>query len=98
MAIARALIKNLLILDDSLSAVDTNTEERILAELEEIMKTRTSIIISHRISTVKHADNILVLDDGQIIEQGSHQELLAKRGLYWDIYQKQLLQEELQGA
>ncbi|NLV91651.1 MAG: ABC transporter ATP-binding protein [Firmicutes bacterium] len=99
-AIARALIKNptILILDDSLSAVDTNTEERILAELEEIMKTRTSIIISHRISTVKHADNILVLDDGQIIEQGSHQELLAKRGLYWDIYQKQLLQEELQGA
>lgn len=99
-AIARALIKDptILILDDSLSAVDTHTEERILQELKSIMESRTSIIISHRISTVQHADEILVLDDGRIVERGNHAQLLAARGLYWDIHQKQLLQEELQSA
>ena len=96
-AIARAVIRNpkILILDDSLSSVDTGTEERILRRLEAILRQRTTILISHRISTVQHADQIVVLRDGQIIERGNHAELLAQGGYYADLYQKQLLEEEL---
>ncbi|MGD9677417.1 MAG: ABC transporter ATP-binding protein [Vulcanibacillus sp.] len=94
-AIARALIKNpsILIMDDSLSAVDTKTEDAILARLREVMRDRTSIIISHRISTIKEADNIILLDEGKIFEQGKHEELLKLKGKYYELYQKQLLEE-----
>lgn len=96
-AIARAIYKEpkILILDDSLSAVDTNTEAEILRELKEVMKDRTSIIISHRISTLQNADNIIVLDEGLIKEQGTHEELLKLEGIYYNIYLKQLLEEEI---
>jgi ATP-binding cassette subfamily B multidrug efflux pump len=96
-SLARALAINpkILILDDSFSAVDTNTEEEILNQLKHFMLGRTSIIISHRISTVKNADNIIVLEDGQIIEQGNHEELIAYGGFYADLHNKQLLEEEL---
>jgi ATP-binding cassette subfamily B protein len=96
-SIARAIYKKpeILILDDSLSAVDTKTEEEILQELKKIMKNRTSIIISHRISTIKNANNIIVLDQGEIKEQGTHNELIAMNGIYNDIYSKQLLEEEI---
>lgn len=99
-AIARAVIKDpkILILDDSLSAVDTQTEEKILSGLKEIMKNRTNIIISHRISTIKDADHIIVLEKGEIIEEGTHDELLKVNGLYNYFYQKQLLEEKLQSA
>lgn len=95
--LARAIYKNpeILILDDSLSAVDTNTEEEILRGLKKLMKNRTSILISHRISTIKNADNIIVLSDAKIAEQGTHSELTAKAGMYNDIYQRQLLEEEI---
>jgi ATP-binding cassette subfamily B multidrug efflux pump len=94
-SIARALIKNprILILDDSLSAVDTKTEENILRRLKEIMKERTSIMIAHRISTIKEADHIIVLDEGKIVEEGTHQELLDLNGIYAHMYQKQLLED-----
>ena len=97
-ALARALIKrpDILILDDSLSAVDTRTEETILSNLEDIMAERTTILIAHRISTIKNADRIFVLDDGMIIEQGDHESLLDNEGLYYDLYQKQLLEEKLE--
>ncbi|NNG65850.1 ABC transporter ATP-binding protein [Caldanaerobacter subterraneus] len=97
-AIARALIKDpkILILDDSLSAVDTNTEERILNNLKEFMKDRTTIIASHRISTIKNADEIIVLDEGEIVERGTHEELLNLKGLYYSIYEKQQLEEAIQ--
>jgi ATP-binding cassette, subfamily B, multidrug efflux pump len=96
-AIARAIYKEpkILILDDSLSAVDTNTEAEILRELKDVMKGRTSIIISHRISTLQNADNIIVLDDGIIKEQGTHDELIKLEGIYYNIYLKQLLEEEI---
>ena len=96
-SLARALAINpkILILDDSFSAVDTNTEEEILVKLKKFMQGRTSIIISHRISTVKHADKIIVLSEGQIVEQGNHTELLKQNGIYADLYTKQLLEEEL---
>lgn len=94
-SIARALIKNprILILDDSLSAVDTKTEEKILERLKRIMKEKTSIIISHRISTIKEADEIIFMSDGEIIERGTHEELIRLQGAYYQLYQKQLLEE-----
>jgi ATP-binding cassette subfamily B multidrug efflux pump len=94
-SIARALVKKpqLLILDDCLSAVDTRTEEEILRNLSQFMEARTCILIAHRISTIKNADHILVLDEGKIIEQGTHQSLLAQKGAYFNLYEKQLLEE-----
>jgi ATP-binding cassette, subfamily B, multidrug efflux pump len=96
-AIARAIYKEpkILILDDSLSAVDTHTEAKILMELQDVMKERTSIIISHRISTLQNADNIIVLDNGIIKEQGTHNELIKLEGIYYNIHLKQLLEEEI---
>ncbi|SDY61381.1 ATP-binding cassette, subfamily B [Proteiniborus ethanoligenes] len=97
-SIARAIIKypGILILDDSLSAVDTQTEERILENLREIMKSRTTIIISHRISTIKNADEIIVLDNGEIVERGKHEVLVGLGGIYKNIYEKQLLEDKIQ--
>src|SRR5450432_1496503 len=99
-AIARALVRDprILILDDALSAVDTQTEERILSRLRGIMAGRTTILISHRTSTVQHADQIVVVRDGQITERGRHDDLLARGGYYADLYHKQLLEEELERA
>ena len=96
-AIARAIIRNprILILDDALSSVDTYTEERILNHLREIMRGRTTIFISHRVSTVRAADQIAVLHGGVIVELGTHDELLERNGYYADLYNKQLLEEEL---
>ncbi len=96
-SIARALLKEpqILILDDSLSAVDTQTEEEILRDLKPFMQQRTTIIISHRISTIKDADRIVVLHQGEIIERGKHHELLEKEGLYYSLHQKQLLEEKI---
>jgi ATP-binding cassette, subfamily B, multidrug efflux pump len=97
-SLARALAVDpkILILDDSFSAVDTNTEEEILKNLKEYMRDRTSIIISHRISTVKDSDKIFVLADGKIAEQGKHEELVALGGIYADLHYKQLLEKELE--
>ena len=99
-AIARAVIRDprILILDDSLSAVDTQTEERILERLRGVMRDRTTILIAHRTSTVRDADQIVVVKDGAIIESGTHEELLERGGYYADLYQKQLLEEELERA
>jgi ATP-binding cassette, subfamily B, multidrug efflux pump len=96
-AIARAVLREpkILILDDALSSVDTYTEEKILGQLRGVMRDRTSVIISHRISTVRDADMICVLDEGRLIEQGTHDELLALGGEYADLYERQLLEEEL---
>jgi ATP-binding cassette subfamily B protein len=96
-AIARAVLVDprILILDDALSAVDTYTEEEILHRLSEVMRQRTSIIVSHRVSTVRHADQIVVLDQGRIAERGTHDQLLTRDGLYAELYRKQLLEEEL---
>ena len=96
-AIARAVIVDprILILDDALSAVDTYTEEEILSRLQAVMRERTSLIVSHRISTVRRADRILVIDEGTLIERGPHDELVARGGFYAELYRKQLLEEEL---
>jgi ATP-binding cassette subfamily B protein len=95
--LARALIRDpeILILDDAFASVDTDTEEKILQGLEDILRQRTTILISHRCSTVRDADQIVVLRDGQIIEKGTHEELLGVGGYYAELYQKQLLEEEL---
>jgi ATP-binding cassette subfamily B multidrug efflux pump len=97
-AIARAVLRDprILILDDALSSVDTATEERILSELSGVMRGRTTILISHRVSTIRHADKIFVLEHGEVVAEGSHAELLARGGYYADLYQKQLLEEELE--
>jgi ATP-binding cassette subfamily B protein len=99
-AIARALIVDpkILVLDDALSAVDTYTEEEILARLGGVMRERTSILVSHRVSTVRGADQILVLDGGGIAERGTHDELVSRNGLYAELYRKQLLEEELEAS
>lgn len=97
-SIARAIYKKpkILILDDSLSAVDTHTEEEILNGLKEVMKDRTTIIISHRISTLKNLDNIIVLNNSVIAERGTHDELIELKGIYYNIHVKQLLEEEIE--
>ncbi|HEY9501353.1 MAG TPA: ATP-binding cassette domain-containing protein, partial [Pyrinomonadaceae bacterium] len=96
-AIARAVLRQprILILDDALSSVDTYTEEKILSRLRGVMRERTTLIVSHRVSTVQDADLICVMDEGQIIERGTHTELLALGGEYADLYERQLLEEEL---
>ena len=96
-AIARAIVTDpkILILDDALSAVDTYTEEEILTRLRGVMKARTAIIISHRISTVRDADQIVVLEGGRLVEKGRHEDLVRAGGVYAELYKKQLLEEEL---
>ena len=96
-AIARAVAKDprILILDDAMSAVDTYTESEILRRLRGVMRERTSIVVAHRISTVKDADEILVLDEGQVAERGTHRDLLERNGIYAQMYRRQLLEEEL---
>lgn len=96
-SIARALIKNapVLLLDDCLSAVDTETEEAILNNLTEFCKDKTTLIVSHRISSVKNADKIIILDDGKIIQQGTHNQLLDEEGYYKELYLKQLSEKEI---
>jgi ATP-binding cassette subfamily B protein len=99
-AIARAVMRNprILILDDALSAVDTYTEEKILHNLRDVRTDRTTLIVSHRVSTIRDADLICVLENGKIIERGTHDELIGLHGEYADLYQRQLLEEELQAT
>jgi ATP-binding cassette subfamily B protein len=97
LSIARALIKEpqILIFDDCLSAIDTQTEEEILNNLGRLMKNKTSILIAHRVSTIKNADKILVMDGGEIIEQGTHHELMGLKKIYFELFEKQLLEEQI---
>jgi ATP-binding cassette subfamily B protein len=96
-ALARAVIRNpqILILDDAMASVDTHTEDEILDRLRKVMVERTTIIIAHRISTVKDADHIIVLDDGQIVEQGTHSQLITLGGIYFDMFRQQQMKDEL---
>lgn len=96
-SIARAIIKNprILIFDDCLSAVDTETEEKILKNLLRLMQGKTTLLISHRISTVKTADHILVLEEGGVVEEGTHEELINKKGFYYDLFQKQVSEDKI---
>jgi len=95
-SIARALIKNpnILVLDDCLSAVDTETEESILHNLKQITKDKTTLIVSHRISSTKYADSIIIIDAGRIIQQGTHFDLIAQEGYYKQLYEEQLLEKD----
>ena len=88
----------ILILDDAFSAVDTKTEQEILTGLRPLLRQRTSIVVSHRISTIREADLILVLDGGQVIERGDHRTLVAKDGVYAELHRKQLLEAELDAS
>jgi len=99
-AIARAVLRNpeILILDDALASVDTITEERILRSLSAFFEGRITILISHRVSTVRHASRIYVLDSGRVVEQGTHEQLLARGGYYAELHEKQLLEEELEAT
>ena len=99
-AISRAVLvqPKILVLDDALSSVDTLTEENILHQLSAVLQNRTTILVSHRISTVRDADQIIVLQDGAIVERGTHESLMARPGIYADLYEKQLLEEELATA
>jgi ATP-binding cassette, subfamily B, multidrug efflux pump len=96
-SIARAIIKDpkILLFDDCLSAVDTETEEEILKNLQKISKSKTTVIVSHRVSSVKNADRILVLEQGKIVQQGTHTELVNQKGYYQALYNKQLLEKDL---
>jgi ATP-binding cassette subfamily B protein len=97
-SIARAIIKNpeILLFDDCLSAVDTETEEQILNNLLEISKEKTTIIVSHRVSSAKNADIIIILEEGKIIQQGSHNQLVNQEGYYKELYYKQLSEKEVE--
>ena len=94
---ARAILADpaIFVLDEATSSIDTETEQRIQAAADKLLRGRTSFIIAHRLSTVRNADRILVIDGGKVLEQGSHQELMAKKGRYWELYQNQFRREKL---